>query len=146
MPLIDAQTADTPPPGNPVTSAPPRARAVQRQQPQKLPPVFYAALIATLGLFVLSLVGLVVIFVALGSSAPEYGLVVVKSEPPGANVLVDGEPIGTSPAQVSIPKEQSFTVLVTLQGYEGPGEQTFTLKEQDLLVLDAVILTKQTKK
>ena len=143
MPLIDAQTADTPPPGNPVTSSPPkRARALQQQQ-QKLPPMFYAALVATLGLFVLSLVGLIVIFVALGGSAPEYGVVIVKTEPPGAKVFIDGEDVGTSPAQASVPKDRELSMLVTLSGYDTPAEKVFTLEDKDLVELPAVILVKQ---
>jgi serine/threonine-protein kinase len=138
--LPDPQTADTPSPGTPIVS--PRALRRPAAQRQKPPPIYYAALTATVGLVALSLVGVGLIVYGFGSG-PEYGLVVVKTEPLGASVFIDGEDVGPSPAQASVPKKRNFTMLVALKGYTAPALKTLSLEDKELVELPAVVLVKQ---
>lgn len=46
-----------------------------------------------------ALFGMLALFTACGTS----GQYIVKSRPVGAEILVDGEPVGTTPATISVP-------------------------------------------
>jgi serine/threonine protein kinase len=124
-PITDPATSDTPPPGLP-TAPSQRSRPARpaRAQAAKLPTMFYAAMAAIIGLFVLSAGGIVVILTKLGPV--EYGVVSVVTDPPNAHVFIDGEDLGESPAQTSLPVGHEFTVLVNMNGYE-PAEKTYKL-------------------
>lgn len=42
----------------------------------------------------------------------------VVSDPPGATVVIDGQPVGTTPAEVKLGRKTSHTVEVSAPGYE----------------------------
>ncbi len=143
---IVEETSDTPRPGNPPAERTPhverrRARA-PAPQAAKVPPLFYAALAAIVGLFVLSLVGIIVIFVALKGGDVEYGVAVVNTTPDGAHVFVDGQDFGKSPTQVSVPKGESFSLRVSLDGYKDFEKAGIDLDGKDLLEMPTITLEK----
>jgi serine/threonine protein kinase len=136
-PMTDPPTTDTPPPGSPFMDSP--STQALPVPVAKLPAIFYAAMAAIIGLFVLSAAGLVIIFTSFGPV--EYGVVTVTTDPPSARVFIDGEDIGEAPAQASVPRDQEFTVLVSLKGWQAPPEKTFKL-EGKLLQLPTIVLEK----
>jgi hypothetical protein len=162
LPLIvdgdDGATSDTPPPSSTMstsiagaTEKAPRA-PVQRARPQKpqvqtqkLPPVFYAAVAAIIGLVMLSAVGLVVLLFAFrgGADQIDYGIAVVNTEPKGAHVFIDGEDVGESPIPAAVPKDREFAVLVTLDGYKAAEEKTYKLDGKEKIELPVILLEKK---
>ena len=50
--------------------------------------------------------------------APKMKSVQVLSNPPGAQVLVDGAPVGVTPGVVNVVNKKSHTVLFRLPGYQ----------------------------
>lgn len=132
----DGLTSDTP------TRAPrlkPERTASRTAPPviNRLPPLFYVAVAAIVGLFVLSAAGLVVIITT--RKPIEYGLVLISTSPAQAKVMIDGEEVGESPTQATVPQGRSFTVTVSLNGYQAPAEQVVTL-ENSLLDLPQIKL------
>lgn len=52
----------------------------------------------------------------------------VTSEPPGAEIFVDGEPAGVTPTTVSVPLRET-PIHVRVEGYAGAGEVTIERKD-----------------
>lgn len=98
---------------------------------------------ATIGLFILSLIGVFVLLMSLRKDDVELGLVTIETSPPGATVYVDGENVGAAPARVGVPKHGAFTVLVDLDGYEAPAEKSFQLDGKEALRLPTIVLTRK---
>src|SRR5205085_4482 len=59
--------------------------------------------------------------------------VTVTSTPPGASVLVDGQPQGVTPATVSLSRKSEHTVELAAAGYE-PARLTVTKKLNPWLI------------
>jgi formylglycine-generating enzyme required for sulfatase activity len=49
---------------------------------------------------------------------PADGEIAISSSPDGANVTVDGEFVGRTPLQISLPPDKAHTVLISKAGYE----------------------------
>ncbi|MEW6741994.1 MAG: PEGA domain-containing protein [Planctomycetota bacterium] len=65
-----------------------------------------------------SIAGLVVLMIALGLSGCVKRLLTVRTEPPGARILVDGEEIGESPCGVPFEYFGTREIIARLEGYE----------------------------
>ena len=139
--VTDVQATDTPRAG---TLLPFTGGKVAALPAYKTPPVFYVALAATLVLSALSVAGVLVIFWAWSNSGvAEYGVVLVKTEPAGATVFIDGEDVGTSPVQAGVARNRDFSIEVMLPGYQTPAPNIFSLQKKELLELSPIILRKQ---
>ena len=136
---------DTPPSGQ-VELAPQTGPSRRQPRPPppaavKLPPIVYAGLGTSIGLFVLTIVSFVVFFVA-GGSPPEveYGVVAVSSSPAGAEVVVDGTPWGVAPTQVPVAvDERTHVVELKLKGHKD-GLASFKFEGKPFVDLPAVEL------
>ncbi|MBI1946588.1 MAG: serine/threonine protein kinase [Deltaproteobacteria bacterium] len=141
-------TVDTPPSGHLEAAREPTREPARRPPPRapaptvKLPPMVYAGLGTSIGLFVLTIVSFVVFFVVGGGAgAVEYGVVAVASMPPGAVVVVDGVATGSTPTQVALAlDERTHVVELKLKGHKD-GLSSFTFEGKDLVELPVVELT-----
>lgn len=108
--------------------------------PARLPPAFWVALAAILGVFTLALAGLVALIMTLGTV--EYGLVLVTTDPPNARVYIDGEDVGASPVQAPVRLGQGLSVSAVLPGYETAPPVAVEKLDTTVLELAPIVLQK----
>jgi hypothetical protein len=61
-----------------------------------------------------------------GNVSVPHGLLVINSEPEGANIFLDGEPFGKTPQEIPITELKTYSVRLEFEGYENwEGEVTF---------------------
>ena len=64
--------------------------------------------------------------------------ITIESDPPQADILVDGSPVGQTPAQISLSNSEPHAISIAKPGYHAAGCQLLTSTGGGWVVLDVV--------